>query len=315
MVLGTKHLSKFFTLTKNILYYQGRIRPGMQGCDLNTATINNEVCTTLAPKQPNPLAIHLITDEESRMVIAKYFEDLHLSNFTIYYYDFGSLTEVYNYAPNELFHPRIHVWRGRCLAWLPSHYCTWIDKMIGGVFELTEALKGRMDSPQQPMIGNGFNSGVLLLHLARMRQQRWNEMWREVVRDIAETDKHLAFPDQIFNIIVYKNRHYFYELPCEWNVLVTRSAPVQVCPVAWIVGVNNRQNCLISPQSGLRLVGVVHHCRKPKPGDVFNETFRNRIPIKTVQLFKIRPEKPPSAQFVVRTEFPEPGIFQQIMLS
>ncbi|CAL8071856.1 unnamed protein product [Calicophoron daubneyi] len=162
-------------------------------------------------------------------------------------------------------------------------------QMLGGIFELTDYLKGRMDSPEQPMLGNGFNGGVLLMDLRKMRQQNWAELWRKAVANIAETDKFIAFSDQkIFNVIMYRNRHFFYELPCEWNIVIGHGTPAAVCPVAWVVGIHNRRNCLIPRQSALRLIGLAHYTAKPKPGDLAGRNLRRAILVKTVQTFRDR---------------------------
>ncbi|CAL8071855.1 unnamed protein product [Calicophoron daubneyi] len=341
MAVGSRHLPKIFTLVKNILYYQGRIHPQMNGCNLSVATISTSQCETSEPEEPNPLHIHLITDKESRAAVIDYFYPMHLARFQLHFYDFGSLHDIINYVPDELFNPRERKWKRRCRTWLPTRFCKWINtfakvshsnwtilkvawpeilphsvnkilaidtdvifnqnirnlwnhfcrfnstQMVGGVFEMTESLKEHMDSPEQPMIGNGFNSGVLLLDLQKMRHQNWASIWRETVVNINATDRTLPFPDQkIYNVIMYRKRHYFYEITCEWNIVITKKAPLTICPVAWIVGVPNRRNCLIPAGSVLRLAGVIHHCDKPKPGDIPNEGFRNRSPVKTVKLFR-----------------------------
>ncbi|CAL8079795.1 unnamed protein product [Calicophoron daubneyi] len=163
------------------------------------------------------------------------------------------------------------------------------EQVIGGAYDMTDDLRRFMATPKQPMLGNGINAGVLLLHLERMRNNNWSTLWRNAVDDIGKTDKALRYTEQkVYNVILYRNPKFFYEIPCEWNIMVTRAAVVTVCPVAWVVGISNKDNCLIPANSSLRLAGLVHHTADPAPGGLTIESHNNRAPVKEVKYFRNR---------------------------
>ena len=98
-----------------------------------------------------------------------------------------------------------------------------------------------------PAIGRGFNTGVMLMHLDRLRALRFNDLWHDVTRAVFATRSpklrktHLADQD-IINALVKTHPALLYRLPCEWNVqLSDNSKAHESCVVkSGRVGVRKR---------------------------------------------------------------------------
>ncbi|GMT07639.1 hypothetical protein PENTCL1PPCAC_29813, partial [Pristionchus entomophagus] len=67
-----------------------------------------------------------------------------------------------------------------------------------------------------PARGRGFNSGLILFHLERMRKANWRDMWR---KDLNERLKQLrgGADQDILNAMTITYPEMAVELPCEYN--------------------------------------------------------------------------------------------------
>lgn len=70
-----------------------------------------------------------------------------------------------------------------------------------------------------PAIGRGFNSGLLLVNLEKLRLMDWRQMWRQVAELELTTHLTTSLADQdIFNAIFRSHSFMIYELPCSYNI-------------------------------------------------------------------------------------------------
>jgi len=79
-----------------------------------------------------------------------------------------------------------------------------------------------------PALGRGFNTGVILLDLFKLRQANWATLWRLTAEKELMNMLSTALADQdIFNAVIKSNPQLVFKLPCTWNVQLgdnTRSA-------------------------------------------------------------------------------------------
>ena len=90
----------------------------------------------------------------------------------------------------------------------------------------------------------GFNTGVMLMDLEKLRALRWNVVWRAVLRSCLATLERTDLGDQdVVNAVASRGRRpeLIYELSCVWNV-------------QWRLG---RRKCFV-PELSLGLVKIVH---------------------------------------------------------
>eukprot|EP00095_Tigriopus_kingsejongensis_P005592 snap_masked-scaffold12_size759060-processed-gene-6.2 protein:Tk05592 transcript:snap_masked-scaffold12_size759060-processed-gene-6.2-mRNA-1 annotation:"glycosyltransferase-like protein large2" len=93
-------------------------------------------------------------------------------------------------------------------------------------------IPGRLWKTHQPWpaLGRGFNSGVILMHLERLRLHNWSHMWRLVAEKDLTTyyTTHLADQD-VFNAVVKQNPDLVFKLPCQWNLQFSDNSLSQLC--------------------------------------------------------------------------------------
>ena len=70
-----------------------------------------------------------------------------------------------------------------------------------------------------PAIGRGFNTGVILMDLAKLRAGGWAQTWRLVAETDLVTMLSTSLADQdVFNAVVHRHPALLHRLPCHWNV-------------------------------------------------------------------------------------------------
>ncbi|CAL8085010.1 unnamed protein product [Calicophoron daubneyi] len=214
------NLMQFYTLLKNILYYQGRKKMNTSGCLLSVQTISNRGCPTVKLPPPNPLLLHLVVDEESRLNITRTFNDWKLVNVYVIFYEYKrykSLVEPYGGSKSigeagmmKLLWPEIikvpttkiilldtDMLFNRNITELWNMFDDFKStQMIGGVFEQTYYRKGLITSPGFPILKSGINTGMLLLHIERMRKMKWSELWRNTTKILLAKATMMSIGDQ-----------------------------------------------------------------------------------------------------------------------
>ena len=78
---------------------------------------------------------------------------------------------------------------------------------------------GKLVERPWPALGRGFNSGVILMRLDRLRRARWQQLWRQVAEKELLTlfTSHLADQD-VFNAVLKQYPRMVERLPCQWNL-------------------------------------------------------------------------------------------------
>uniref|UniRef100_A0A3B5MHC0 LARGE xylosyl- and glucuronyltransferase 1 n=1 Tax=Xiphophorus couchianus TaxID=32473 RepID=A0A3B5MHC0_9TELE len=81
-----------------------------------------------------------------------------------------------------------------------------------------------------PALGRGFNTGVILLLLDRLRKVRWEQMWRLTAERELMSMLSTSLADQdIFNAVIKQNPFLVYQLPCYWNVQLSDHTRSEKC--------------------------------------------------------------------------------------
>ncbi|CAL8082574.1 unnamed protein product, partial [Calicophoron daubneyi] len=296
IVTRKRNIIQFSTLMKNILYFQGRHNSKLPNCKLQWDTIHNDKCPSVSPPPYNPLEIHLVTDSESTDATSKFFQHLNLSGLIPHYYDIKQYEYLVDYERYLSRYPIIILLKTAWPQILPEKIekviCMDTDvlfnqnvqnlwnlfndfddkQMIAGTFELTDNLRKYMATTEYPILETGVNSGLLLLHLKRMRKSNWDKVSAALTKQMIKNKKKLKFPDQ---------------LPCEWNLVISAAKQVRNCSVAWIISDIAKTDCITLPAS-TALAGSLHFCAGNKPESKLQKTFRNPDPVKTVRNFSMK---------------------------
>ena len=70
-----------------------------------------------------------------------------------------------------------------------------------------------------PALGRGFNTGVILMDLTKLRSLNWSQLWRLVAEKDLVTMYGTSLADQdIFNGLLKQHPSLVHRLPCQWNL-------------------------------------------------------------------------------------------------
>lgn len=70
-----------------------------------------------------------------------------------------------------------------------------------------------------PALGRGFNTGVMLFDLEKLRKISWSQMWKMVAEKELMSMLTTALADQdIFNAVMKKHPSLVYKIDCQWNL-------------------------------------------------------------------------------------------------
>ncbi|XP_060880668.1 xylosyl- and glucuronyltransferase LARGE1-like [Metopolophium dirhodum] len=81
-----------------------------------------------------------------------------------------------------------------------------------------------------PALGRGYNTGVILMDLRKLRLIGWNGLWRSVAVKTLVTHYWTSLADQdIFNTIIKERPELLYPMPCQWNVQLSDNTRSELC--------------------------------------------------------------------------------------
>uniref|UniRef100_A0A0X3Q9D1 Glycosyltransferase-like protein LARGE2 n=3 Tax=Schistocephalus solidus TaxID=70667 RepID=A0A0X3Q9D1_SCHSO len=88
----------------------------------------------------------------------------------------------------------------------------------------------RFHAERKIVLKGGCNVGVVLLHLDRLRQLGWTDLWQNALDALQRISLTLGVAEQdIFNVLIWMHKELFYPLPCVWNVQLNDAADLSVC--------------------------------------------------------------------------------------
>uniref|UniRef100_T1JEW5 Glycosyltransferase-like protein LARGE1 n=1 Tax=Strigamia maritima TaxID=126957 RepID=T1JEW5_STRMM len=81
-----------------------------------------------------------------------------------------------------------------------------------------------------PALGRGFNTGVILMNLNKMRDMNWMQTWRLIAEKelLSMLSTQLADQD-IFNAVIKQHPPLVLVLPCQWNVQLSDNTRSELC--------------------------------------------------------------------------------------
>ncbi|VUZ51064.1 unnamed protein product [Hymenolepis diminuta] len=103
-------------------------------------------------------------------------------------------------------------------------------EIIGLVENQSEWYLSERGKSLWPALGHGFNTGVMLIDLKKMRKMGWNQYWKNVTQLHLKNASHTALADQdIMNTAIYFNGNIVHRLPCLWNLQLGENANYTHC--------------------------------------------------------------------------------------
>uniref|UniRef100_G3TP39 LARGE xylosyl- and glucuronyltransferase 2 n=1 Tax=Loxodonta africana TaxID=9785 RepID=G3TP39_LOXAF len=194
----------------------------------------------------NPLHLHLVTDEVARNILETLFHTWMVPAVRVSFYNtskfqagavswipnthYSGLYELLKLVLPDALPPDLarvivldtDVTFASDIAELWAFFAHFSDKqMIGLVENQSNWYLGNLWKNHRPWpaLGRGFNTGVILLWLDRLRQAGWEQMWKVTARRLLLTLSSTSLADQdIFNAVIKEHPGLVLLLPCLWNV-------------------------------------------------------------------------------------------------
>ncbi|KAJ1075600.1 hypothetical protein K5549_017421, partial [Capra hircus] len=234
----------------------------------------------------NPLHLHLVTDAVARNILETLFHTWMVPAVQISFYDADELKPQVSWIPNKHYSGLYGLMKlvlpsalppdlarvivldtdvtfASNIAELWALFAHFSDKQaIGLVENQSDWYLGNLWKNHRPWpaLGRGFNTGVILLQLDRLRQAGWEQMWKLTAKRELLTLPATSLADQdIFNAIIKEHPWLVQPLPCMWNVQLSDHTLAERC---------------YSEASDLKVI----HWNSPKKLHVKNkhvESFRN----------------------------------------
>lgn len=287
---------RLWNTIRSILYYQNRVHLDRPGCVIQIDNATTLSCPKLTKTQNiwRPMHLHIISDRNTQGALHEILLRWALDKVTWSFYSMDDnefkVKWVLNYhsaglsAMIKLVIPDLlpetvekvitvdtDMLFNHDITELWDHFEKFnSEQMLGFAWEQQSWAPDCKETVQTVIPWSGINGGLALLHLKRMRQMNWENLWHTVERMQHFKRGYLVEGEQeIFRTIIRKIPQVYYKLPCEWNVQVYKGVAARCCPVVWPLRAPDETDCSATLLKGMnmRLVKLVHYDTGPKPTD------------------------------------------------
>ncbi|XP_069713118.1 xylosyl- and glucuronyltransferase LARGE1 isoform X3 [Phaenicophaeus curvirostris] len=204
----------------------------------------------------NPLHFHLIADAIAKQILATLFQTWMVPAVRIDFYDADELKSEVSWIPNKHYSGIYGLMKLVLTKTLPSNlervivldtditFATDIaelwavfhkfkgQQVLGLVENQSDWYLGNLWKNHRPWpaLGRGYNTGVILLLLDKLRKMKWEQMWRLTAERELMSMLSTSLADQdIFNAVIKQNPFLVYQLPCFWNVQLSDHTRSEQC--------------------------------------------------------------------------------------
>uniref|UniRef100_A0AAY4D4F4 Uncharacterized protein n=1 Tax=Denticeps clupeoides TaxID=299321 RepID=A0AAY4D4F4_9TELE len=204
----------------------------------------------------NPLHFHFITDTVANQILSNLFQSWMVPSVQVSFYDADELKSEVSWIPNKHYSGIYGLMKLTLTKALPSDLSKVIvldtditfatdiaelwaifkkftgKQVIGLVENQSDWYLGNLwkNHKPWPALGRGFNTGVILLYLERLRRIGWEQMWRLTAERELMNMLSTSLADQdIFNAFIKQNPVLVHQLPCFWNVQLSDHTRSEQC--------------------------------------------------------------------------------------
>uniref|UniRef100_H0ZKB2 LARGE xylosyl- and glucuronyltransferase 2 n=1 Tax=Taeniopygia guttata TaxID=59729 RepID=H0ZKB2_TAEGU len=204
----------------------------------------------------NPLHFHFITDSVAHQILQTLFQSWMVPSVHVSFYNADDLKAEVSWIPNKHYSGIYGLMKLTLTKALPSNLSKVIvldtditfatdiaelwavfkkfseKQVIGLVENQSDWYLGNLwkNHKPWPALGRGFNTGVILLLLDRLRRLGWEQMWRLTAERELMSMLSTSLADQdIFNAVIKQDPSLVYRLPCFWNVQLSDHTRSEQC--------------------------------------------------------------------------------------
>ncbi|XP_003746329.1 LARGE xylosyl- and glucuronyltransferase 2 [Galendromus occidentalis] len=204
----------------------------------------------------NPLHLHLVTDSVAHSILSTLFKTWEIPQVEYSFYLTDKVAKDVNWIPNKHYSGVYGLMKLVLTKALPLSLAKTIvldtdvtfacdiaqlwklfdsfgpEHAIALVENQSDWYLGKLWKHHKPWpaLGRGFNTGVILLHLGKLRSKGWDELWRNVAERELSSMYFTSLADQdIFNAVINSYPALLLPLPCQWNVQLGDNTLSEVC--------------------------------------------------------------------------------------
>uniref|UniRef100_A0A673TDP1 LARGE xylosyl- and glucuronyltransferase 1 n=1 Tax=Suricata suricatta TaxID=37032 RepID=A0A673TDP1_SURSU len=204
----------------------------------------------------NPLHFHLIADSIAEQILATLFQTWMVPAVRVDFYNADELKPEVSWIPNKHYSGIYGLMKLVLTKTLPANlervivldtditFATDIaelwavfhkfkgQQVLGLVENQSDWYLGNLWKNHRPWpaLGRGYNTGVILLLLDKLRKMKWEQMWRLTAERELMGMLSTSLADQdIFNAVIKQNPFLVYQLPCFWNVQLSDHTRSEQC--------------------------------------------------------------------------------------
>lgn len=204
----------------------------------------------------NPLHFHFITDTVANQILSTLFQSWMVPSVQVSFYDADELKSEVSWIPNKHYSGIYGLMKLTLTKALPFNLSKVIvldtditfatdiaelwaifrkfteKQVIGLVENQSDWYLGNLwkNHKPWPALGRGFNTGVILLYLEKLRRIGWEQMWRLTAERELMSMLSTSLADQdIFNAFIKQNPVLVHQLPCFWNVQLSDHTRSEQC--------------------------------------------------------------------------------------
>ncbi|CAH8514291.1 unnamed protein product [Schistosoma rodhaini] len=239
--------------------------------------------------------LHLISDYHAFKSLSTLFDTWNIPNFNVYFYQLELYLHKVSWIPSthysglfglsKLLIPEIlpesvekvinldvDLLVNSDLLELWAHFQKFnTSQMIGLVANQSPWYLRKTNRIVWPAWGPGFNTGVMLLDLVRLREFHWSEHWYKTTKSALQHIPYSMLADQdIINAALVEIPSIIYQLPCEWNVQLTSNMNIKLCQIIWSndYSIHNVQSFHSNPFESFNYHLKIAHFNHPIKADI-----------------------------------------------
>lgn len=81
-----------------------------------------------------------------------------------------------------------------------------------------------------PALGRGFNTGVMLMHLQRLRSVKFTSLWETITKRVLGYIPETSLADQdVINAVINEQPNIIYKIDCTWNIQLSDHTISDMC--------------------------------------------------------------------------------------